>query len=381
MDGSMRQRSAGSWELRVFAGRDPETGKRRYRTRTVRANRAEATRELAKMVREVRAIRQIGAGSPMSDLLEAWFAIAAASWAPTTVRQTRSVLDRYLHPHIGAVRVGELTTARIDRLYAELGQAGGIGGKPLAPATLARTHVVLRSALAHAVRWEWIWDNPAERAHRIQTPPAEQSPPTVYEVAVLLGHVERHQLVFHLFLVVAAFCGARRAQILGLRWRNISFERARIAFCAGWVEGPNGPVLAATKTKRRHAVDIDPGTLALLEAHADRCRAANGGVLPPDGFLFSDCPTGTAAWKPNRVTKAFARTRTAAGLRHFRLRELRDFMATEMIDAGVPLPVVARRLDHRRTSTTLDRYAHAVPGRDALAAEALWHRVHDRQAG
>ncbi len=50
-------------------------------------------------------------------------------------------------------------------------------------------------------------------------------------------------------------------------------------------------------------------------------------------------------------------------------------MATQMLDAGVPLPVVARRLDHRRVSTTLDRYAHVVPGRDAQAAAALWQRV------
>ena len=46
-------------------------------------------------------------------------------------------------------------------------------------------------------------------------------------------------------------------------------------------------------------------------------------------------------------------------------------MATEMLSAGIPIAVVARRLDHRRVSTTLDRYAHAVPGGDATAATTL----------
>jgi integrase len=50
-------------------------------------------------------------------------------------------------------------------------------------------------------------------------------------------------------------------------------------------------------------------------------------------------------------------------------------MATQMLQAGIPLPVVARRLDHRRASTTLDRYAHAVPGGDAQAAETLRHII------
>jgi integrase len=142
------------------------------------------------------------------------------------------------------------------------------------------------------------------------------------------------------------------------------------------VEGPHGPVLTATKTRRCHVVDLDPGTLAVLRCYRQHCAARNGGVLAGDGFLFSDDADGAAAWKPNRVTKAFGRARAGAGLRPFRLHDLRHFMATQMLDAGVPLPVVSRRLDHRRVSTTLDRYAHAVPGRDAFAAQTLWQLVH-----
>jgi hypothetical protein len=48
-----------------------------------------------------------------------------------------------------------------------------------------------------------------------------------------------------------------------------------------------------------------------------------------------------------------------------------------MLDAGVPIPIVAARLCHARASTTLNVYAHAVPGGDRLAAEALWRRVNE----
>ncbi len=87
VEGSMRQRGAASWQLRVYAGIDPATGRRRYRTATVRGNRADAERGLANLIAEVRANGAIGATSTLSELLEAWFAIAAVSWAPTTVRQ------------------------------------------------------------------------------------------------------------------------------------------------------------------------------------------------------------------------------------------------------------------------------------------------------
>ena len=87
---------------------------------TVRANRAEAERELAAMVAAVRAEREAGVRSTVGELLEAWYAIASTGWAPTTIRQTRSVLDRYLHPHLGDLTVGEITPSRIDAVYATL---------------------------------------------------------------------------------------------------------------------------------------------------------------------------------------------------------------------------------------------------------------------
>jgi integrase len=121
------------------------------------------------------------------------------------------------------------------------------------------------------------------------------------------------------------------------------------------------------ETKRRHVVDLDPATVHVIADLA----AQRGGDARPPAFVFSD-DGGATAWKPNRVTKAFLRHRRAAGLRPFRLHDLRHFMVTEMLHAGVPLVIVGRRLDHRRVSTTLDKYAHAVPGGDAQAAATLW---------
>lgn len=367
----MRQRSSGSWELRVYAGVDPATRRRRYRTKTVRGTQAEAERELAALVATVRADGAGGPGSSVSVLLERWFTVASRSWAPTTVRQTRSVLDRYLHPHIGSIPVGGLTVARIDELYVELGRSGSVEGGPLAAGTVARVHVVLRSALAQAVRWEWIWDNPAMRAHRITVSKRELQPPTPAELEALLIHVAQHDQRFYTFLVLAAFTGSRRAQLLGLRWDNVSLTAGRVAFRAGWVEGPDGPVQAAgtaaadTKTKQSHVVDLDLGTSEILAGYAATVGAPVG-----NGYVFSD-DGGATAWKPNRVTKAFGRYRRAVGLRSFRLHDLRHFMATQMLEAGIPIVTVSRRLAHRRVSTTLDHYAHSVPGGDAQASAIL----------
>ena len=71
------------------------------------------------------------------------------------------------------------------------------------------------------------------------------------------------------------------------------------------------------------------------------------------------------------MTKPFITYRRRAGLAAFRLVDLRHFMATTMLAAGVPVPVVSQRLCHARTSTTVNIYAHAMPGGDRAAVELL----------
>ena len=130
--------------------------------------------------------------------------------------------------------------------------------------------------------------------------------------------------------------------------------------------GSDGPVLAETKTKRRHVVDIDRDTNAALADHRGRIGAS---VIGEDRFVFSD-DQGTTAWKPNRVTKAFGRHRRAVGLRPFRLHDLRHSWLPRCSKPGSrswSSPAGSTTAG----STTLDRYAYAVPGSDATAATTL----------
>lgn len=62
----------------------------------------------------------VGARATMAELLERWFAANVASWAPTTVRNTRSIVDRHLIPGVGHILVRDLTTVTIDEFYASL---------------------------------------------------------------------------------------------------------------------------------------------------------------------------------------------------------------------------------------------------------------------
>jgi integrase len=232
MNGSLRQRSAGSWELRVYIGTDPVTGHRLDRTATVRGTRADAESELAAMVASVQAVRAVGVRSRVGELLE-----ACLPSPPPAGRRRQSAKPARCSTAIstftlGHIPVGDVTAAMIDATYAVLSRRGGVGGRPLAPGTLARVHVVLRAAFAQAVRWGRVWDNPVERAHRVVTVSRELRPPTPQELRALLEHVAARDRQFHTLLVLAAFTGARRAQLLGLRWHNVHLATKRVSFSA-----------------------------------------------------------------------------------------------------------------------------------------------------
>lgn len=97
--------------------------------------------------------------------------------------------------------------------------------------------------------------------------------------------------------------------------------------------------------------------MTVLVQHWQRCLAfaeQHGATLTVDSFVFSADPTGARPWLPNRVTKRFIQLRRRTGLGHFRLHDLRHFMATEMLGSGVPVPTVSQRLGHARASTTLN---------------------------
>jgi integrase len=369
--GSVRQRGTNSWELRIYQGVDPEDGKERWATKTVRGSRRFATAQLREFGQVARCGR-IPAGT-VAELLTQWTEAASPGWAATTRRETKSLVNRRLIPGLGHLAVAKLTTADIDDFYGHLLRRGGKDGRPLAPGTVQRAHVVLHRALAQAVRWDWIWVNPASQSSPPRPVPPEVRPPSPGVVTKLLSQVALCDRAFHLFLLLAATTGARRGELLALRWADVDLVTGTVSFQRSLVEGAGGPVLAPTKTRRSHRVALDEATADALDAlHDDEISRGRGSI---DHFVFAADPSGERPWLPNHATKLFIRYRNVAGLPRFRLHDLRHFMVTQMLDASVPVAVVAGRLAHARASTTLNVYAHVVPGGDRLAAEVLRSRL------
>ncbi len=93
MRGHVRERSPGAWELRADAGRDALSGRKRYKTKTVRVRgRRESEKALAAFVTELET-SGVAADGTFGELVERWIATAVPDWSPNnevTVRNTAS---------------------------------------------------------------------------------------------------------------------------------------------------------------------------------------------------------------------------------------------------------------------------------------------------
>lgn len=364
--GSMRQRAQGSWELRVYAGVDPMTGKVRYRTRTVRGSKNDAARALRELVATVQAGPAFGAETRFSTLLEAWLSAKEPVWSAGTLLETRSIVRHHLVPRLGGVPVGALTTAQIDQMLATLSRS-------LSPGTVNRVRGVLHAALAQAVKWDWIWSNPASNAIRCEVGPRAHIVPPPEVIVRVLDSLRVTDPALMMFVRLAATTGARRGELLGLRWRDVDFENGRVRLVHGLVDAAGGAVRQERKTKNANCIDIDADTLVMLREFRGQCvgAAAVHRVDVDLCPLFAQVSDVCRPWQPNWVTKRFAASLDSAGVDRFRLHDLRHFVATQMLAAGIALPVVSARLGHARVSTTLNVYAASMPAWDRAAAETV----------
>ena len=182
---------------------------------------------------------------------------------------------------------------------------------------------------------------------------------------------------FAVLLRVAAVTGARRGEVIGLQWRDVGLDRARITVCRSVVRSKDNVrvVRDTTKTNRHGTVSIDEGTVAVLQAWRARCletAIASGVVLGEDAFLFSPRPDGRVPRWPKDVNERFVRLRNTLDLSGFTFKDAtRHFVATQLIARGEDVRTVAGRLRHATPSQTLNTYAHFLPERDRQAGEVM----------
>jgi integrase len=320
--------------------------------------------------------RQVGAelalglgGSPqasadVAELLATWFACTDLSI--TYRADAMRVVDK-LPATFTKRNVATVTTPVVEGLYRQLTRDGWSEHR------IARAHAVLSSAYTLACRYGWANSNPFGAARKPPVTASKVRPPTETEVLTLL---ERADERFRLYLLVATSLGARRGEVVGLQWQDVTDDSIIIRRSLAYAPTAGVQTTEGKTGKKGHRVAaIDQGLIHLLRAHQyDQAELARQAGVQPVWVFSHDA--GATPWRPDFASREFRNLRNGNpdnGIPKVdvRLHDLRHYVATQLLAAGVPLKTVADRLGHRQLATTSDTYGDYVPAADRVSADIM----------
>jgi integrase len=272
------------------------------------------------------------------------------------------LLRTHVKPVLGNLLLQKLRAPEVDRLYAGMAEA-----KLIAPRTQHHVHTVLGSCLATAHRKGLIAANPMVRVEQVPAPDHFDPDEEAVEIGEGLSEAELATLVAgfrpstSLFAIVAlaAATGARRNELLALRWTDLDAAKRTLRIERALEQTKKfGIRIKPPKTKRGfRTVDLDDGMMGVLlkekERHQRLCAGIPDGAevdlslirLPHDALMFPALSVSfTAPRHPRNFSRDFAEQAKRLGFGNTRFHDLRGIHSTALLDAGIPVHTVAQRI-------------------------------------
>jgi integrase len=363
----IREKRPGYFEVRVYAGVEPLTGRARYVSRTVRGSVKDANALRASLLAEADRLgpetRQTVA-ELFSRVIEH---LEALGREPTTILSYRQIAT-VSAARLGRTPLSKLRADHLDTFYEELLRAGK------SPARVRRYHAFIRRSLAQARRWDWVRENVADRASPPTEPRRRFEVQSARSVVALIQAAETSRMpeLAVAFRLLASL-GGRRGEVCGLQWRDFDFSCRSCTIRRAVKHVPGRTFVGDVKSHQERTVLLDEGTVHVLAAHRrsqEELSRMCGVVLRDNAFVLSDSADGAEPWQPNRLTQALRRLRDGTGYTG-RLHDLRHWHASQLLESGESAVVVAARLGHSDPATTHRWYAHMMPAADQRASAAI----------
>ena len=244
-------------------------------------------------------------------------------------------------------------------------------------------HANIHKALKYAVKNDMIPSNPADKVER---PKQDKFYGNFYdrdELNKLFEAVAGTKL--ELPVLLGAFYGLRRSEIVGLKWSAIDFEQNTITI-SHTVTSCNLDgkcVIVAkdtTKTKSsRRTLPLVPyfhEKLLAVKAQQERNQKLCGRSYNRE-FLEYICVDDIGdRFKPNYITSQFPKLLERNGFRKIRFHDLRHSCASLLLASGVPMKHIQEWLGHSDFSTTANIYAHLDYSSKLTSASAMESNFH-----
>ncbi|MBS7225953.1 MAG: site-specific integrase [Clostridiaceae bacterium] len=285
-------------------------------------------------------------------------------------------LTKRIYPRIGHIKLKELRADHLNDLYtflAQDGQNAKTGGK-LSAKTILEHHRLISTVLEQAVKEGVVPFNVAGRA---SLPKAEHKEVNYFQpeqVAAIRDALEREPIKWKTLVHLLLITGARRGEVLGLKWDKVDFEGERIYICNSVLYSSDVGIYESTpKTERsRRYVTLPTETMCLLRQYRvwqreERLRL--GEYYQNQGFVFSQ--DNGKPMHPDSVTDWLKKFSKRHDLPHINPHAFRHTMASMLYFNGMDSVSISKRLGHAQVSTTANIYAHVMEEADKKSADIL----------
>lgn len=363
------------YQVRVELPPDPKTGKRRQGAETFRTRDAAQKRLTAWLLEVDRGTVVLPARTTVGELLPIW--LGSLDLKPTSRQSYEDIINRYLIPSLGSIRVQKLVPVQVQGFMDDLRSAGK------GTRTIQMCHMRLSQALDWAMRMELVSRNVCKVVPR---PATEKRDPTIWspeEAQRFLAAAGDWRPFFEFILAT----GVRRGEAIGLKWSDVDPKAGtiRVQRTVSALVG-QGLVITNAKTESsRRTIRLGSDAIDLLRRQrvisAERRMLLGAAWEGPDDtnewWIFPNDFGGLLY--PSNVQRAFSRILRESGVSKIRIHDLRHSHATWLLLAKEPVQVVSERLGHKKPSITWDLYAHTLANSQESAADITDRLLRERR--
>ena len=344
---------------------------------TIKGNKKRAEQMLMEERRKY-ANAKTGDDVLFADFMEQWLEIVKSTVSIPTYSSYVNAVKSIIAPYFRKKKIllRDLQAHDIQMFYQEQLQR-------VKASSVIHYHANIHKALKYAVKNDMIPSNPADKVER---PKQDKFYGNFYdrdELNKLFEAVAGTKL--ELPVLLGAFYGLRRSEIVGLKWSAIDFEQNTITI-SHTVTSCNLDgkcVIVAkdtTKTKSsRRTLPLVPyfhEKLLAVKAQQERYQKLCGRSYNRE-FLEYICVDDIGdRFKPNYITSQFPKLLERNGFRKIRFHDLRHSCASLLLASGVPMKHIQEWLGHSDFSTTANIYAHLDYSSKLTSASAMESNFH-----
>ena len=309
-----------------------------------------------------------------------------------TITLYKKLLER-INIAIGHIKLTDIRPQHLNNFYEQLRNDINLttGGK-LSAKTIREYHALIGTILKQAEKEMLVTYNAASKA----SPPKNKRKPAQYleidEIKTIFNILEKEPLKWKVLIKLLAVTGARRGEILGLKWNKINFKENTIYIDNNLLyTQERGIYEESPKTESSiRYVTLPKETILLLKQYKkiymEKKLSIGNKWIGKDNFIFTQ--ENGLPMHPDSVTNYCRKLQNKYNIkikeenkelpetkqkREIKLSPhiFRHSQASILIFMKVDPVTVSKRLGHSQVSTTSDIYSHIMKKADEGAAETL----------